>query len=226
MPDAFEDPFDDFEEFSPAAASASPVAEAEEAASVPSGDEAASVSVARDEPVSGAVFSLPERRGEMTAAVINPLITATRHVFEVSLGARVERTGLHLYDPAYPIHPISAVIELTGAAYGAVCLNLTRKVAFGVVARMTGETVDKHDAMVRDAVGEITNMIAGNTKAEFENLDLSLGLPRVLLGDAPTLPLPAFVTPVRADFKSDLGHFAVIFAFERAPDGLFARPAG
>jgi len=56
-----------------------------------------------------------------------------------------------------------------------------------------------------DAIGELTNMIAGAAKAKLENLQLSLGLPTVILGRSTRIAFPSRATPISIPFRSDLG---------------------
>jgi chemotaxis protein CheX len=59
---------------------------------------------------------------------------------------------------------ISAVIGLAGALSGSLVLKSGEAAARQMAARMTGVEPDEVDAMVRDAVGEIANMLAGAWK--------------------------------------------------------------
>ncbi|QDT65672.1 chemotaxis protein CheX [Calycomorphotria hydatis] len=158
---------------------------------------------------------LPDRTGELTAQIVNPILSATSLVFDISLGSKVRRTGLGLAGEKSSFHPFTAVIELTGAAYGTVCLNLPRRTAFLIVSQMLGKSMDKSDANVRDAVGEVVNMIAGNAKAELEQYDLRIGIPRIYVGSSEAIPFPAYQKPMQADFSSDIGPFSIIFSLRK-----------
>lgn len=59
---------------------------------------------------------------------------------------------------------ISAVIGLAGAMSGAMVLHASGEGAMRIAERMTGVPPDGVDAMVRDAIGEVCNMIAGAWK--------------------------------------------------------------
>jgi len=47
---------------------------------------------------------------------------------------------------------------------------------------LVSERYDEVNDDVIDTVGELTNMIAGNAKANFEQLEMSLALPTVIVG--------------------------------------------
>jgi len=70
---------------------------------------------------------------------------------------------------------------------------------------MLGERPDTLDAEVVDAIGELTNMIAGSAKAQLEQFAMSLSLPNVILGKNHTVEFPRGVTPIGIPFDSDWG---------------------
>jgi chemotaxis protein CheX len=59
---------------------------------------------------------------------------------------------------------ISAVIGMAGALSGSMVLHSGSRTAISMAERLTGLLPDGVDAMVRDAVGEVCNMIAGAWK--------------------------------------------------------------
>jgi chemotaxis protein CheX len=79
---------------------------------------------------------------------------------------------------------ISAVIGLAGALSGSLVLQSTEEVARRMAALMTGVDPETVDAMVRDAVGEIANMLAGAWKGLDRQLSSGclLSTPTVVAG--------------------------------------------
>lgn len=59
---------------------------------------------------------------------------------------------------------LSAVIGMAGALSGSMVLHSGSRAAVSIAERLTGMQPDGIDAMVRDAVGEVCNMIAGAWK--------------------------------------------------------------
>jgi chemotaxis protein CheX len=59
---------------------------------------------------------------------------------------------------------ISAVIGMAGALSGSMMLHSCSRAAISITERLTGIAPEGVDAMVRDAFGEICNMIAGAWK--------------------------------------------------------------
>jgi chemotaxis protein CheX len=86
---------------------------------------------------------------------------ATNEVFATMLGSGCAPTsqGTPADDGT-----ISAVIGLAGAMSGSMVLHASSAAAMRMAERMTGIPITEVDAMVRDAVGEVCNMIAGAWK--------------------------------------------------------------
>lgn len=61
---------------------------------------------------------------------------------------------------------ISAVIGLAGAMSGSLVLHTSGVAAMRIAERMTGIAPESVDGMVRDAVGEVCNMVAGAWKGQ------------------------------------------------------------
>jgi chemotaxis protein CheX len=59
---------------------------------------------------------------------------------------------------------ISAVIGLAGTLSGSLVLHASGAAAMRIAERMTGSAPEELDGMVRDAIGEVCNMIAGAWK--------------------------------------------------------------
>jgi CheY-specific phosphatase CheX len=83
--------------------------------------------------------------------------------------------------------PYCARVFIDGAFTGAVCLRCTRAFAERAATAMYGEEFGDRDEATRDAVAELTNMIAGNIKSLVSaqiGTTCGLSLPVVTLGEA------------------------------------------
>lgn len=148
-----------------------------------------------------------------TADCVNPVLTATREVFERMLGCTPRRTGLVLRGDSPQGCHVSGVVCVTGGVSGSIVVRLPKPAALEVLKRMTGaEPVDITDE-VRDAVGELTNMIAGAARSTLADLELDLSPPRVVSGEAEDVSYPADVQPFCILFESDLGPFQIEVGF-------------
>jgi chemotaxis protein CheX len=152
-------------------------------------------------------------KSALTAEYINPVISATSTVFETMLDCKPERTGLMLKETASPKHEVSAVIGVTGKAAGTIVLSLSRGTALEVLNRMVGIETTEITADVCDAVGELTNMIAGSAKAQMERLELSISIPNVISGPGHIIHYPSNVKPICIVFESEIGPFTIEVGF-------------
>jgi chemotaxis protein CheX len=153
-------------------------------------------------------------RAQTITRYLNPIIQSTINTFEMMLNSSAKRTGIVLSSGRMEGPSLSAVISLTGKANGTIVLNVHNEVAFNVFERMLGIKPDAVNDEVRDAVGELVNMIAGGAKAQLKELELSLGIPNLIDGDSYALHFPTDMErPLSIEFTSDIGKFTIDFSF-------------
>lgn len=153
------------------------------------------------------------RPAALTAEYINPVISATRSVFEMMLDCVPTRTGLRLKTQGEASQEVSAVIGVSGSAAGTIIVGLPLSVACAVLERMVGDSATTVTPAVCDAVGELTNMIAGAAKAQLAKYELSISLPNVIAGSKYIMHSPADSQPMVISFDSDIGPFVIEVAF-------------
>ena len=136
---------------------------------------------------------------------VNPFIRSLHNTFQTMLGCEVHRGGVRLKESNRAVHPISGVIGLSGLAIGTVVLNLSEQLALKAASIMLMSETTEIDADVIDAVGELTNMIAGAAKAHLEEYQLQVSLPNVVTGIDHEICFPSNVTPICVDFETSLG---------------------
>ncbi len=154
-------------------------------------------------------------QSEMISEYVNPLLSATRNVFEMMLGCTPKRVGLTLKQHCRAEQAVSGVIGLTGRAVGTIVLQLPTNMAIEVLFRMVGTRAETINSEVCDAVGELTNMIAGAAEAQLSHLNLSLSLPTVINGYSYDVSYPSDVVPFCILFESDLGSFVIETGFSQ-----------
>jgi chemotaxis protein CheX len=101
---------------------------------------------------------------------ILPLVTTCKEVFRDICRTDVDvgRAFFAVKDDPVSDCDISGVIKLSGGTSGAVAIALKDITAFTITSALTGKTYESLDDDVTDAVGELTNIIAGNVKKYFE----------------------------------------------------------
>jgi len=145
----------------------------------------------------------------MQAEYINPFIRSLRNTFQTMLACEAHRGQLSVGLGA-PTDGVSGVIGLSGKARGTVVLNMSPQVALKAASVMLAEDVTEVNADVLDAVGELTNIIAGNAKAQLEQYDLRVSLPNVVTGNDHRLHLPSDVTPLCVPFDCPWGPISLV----------------
>ncbi len=88
---------------------------------------------------------------------------ATDEVFSTMMGVNCPPAPAHMTHGAED-EMISAVIGLAGALSGSLVLYTSGTAAIRIAEKMMGIAPEEVDGMVRDAIGEVCNMVAGAWK--------------------------------------------------------------
>ncbi len=106
---------------------------------------------------------------------------------------------------------VSGIIGLTGAARGSLALSFSEKSILKIVSNMLGEEIPSINSDIKDAVGELTNMVSGSArqKLEAEGYSIVAAIPTVVAGKnhqiAHVLGGPSIIIP----FEIEEGTFVV-----------------
>lgn len=115
---------------------------------------------------------------------INPFLSAVIDVLGTM--AMVEATpGMpYLNTKRTAVGDVTGLIGVTGYAEGVVSLTLDESCILAIVTNMLGEEFRKINDEIVDAVGELTNMIAGQARAHLANdgLKFQASTPTVITG--------------------------------------------
>ena len=149
----------------------------------------------------------------MRVEYINPFIAALQNAFSTMLSCEVHRGQIMLKNGNNPQYDISGIIGLSGKAVGTVVLSLSKDVAVKAASTLLMSETTEINADVIDAVGELTNMVAGAAKAELEEFNLQVSLPNVITGLGHTIRFPSDVTPITVPFSSEWGNLALEVGF-------------
>lgn len=129
---------------------------------------------------------------------------AAREVFEIMLGCKLEGRE----EPESSPGELTAMVGLAGQLCGLVTLRCTAKSAASMASRMLGTEIQQADKQMFDAIGEITNMVAGNFKNKLTGM-----------GDKCMLSVPTVISGSDYSCRSmaDTGPLQVMVIFEGAP---------
>ncbi len=158
----------------------------------------------------------------MKAEYINPFISALSNTFATMLDTQVRRGKVSLKADECPMHEITGVIGLSSdKAVGAVVLSVSENVALQAASAMLLTEVNEVTDEVVDAIGELTNVVAGAGKAELEEYHLSSSLPNVITGRDHAIRFPSETAPICVHFESDWGPLTLEVGLTLVPE-----PAG
>ncbi len=136
---------------------------------------------------------------------INPFIAATLEALEVMASVRPQRGSPFVKQGSAAKGDISGVIGLAGEASGSVAVTFPAALAGRIYANMVGEDADGLSDEIRDAVGELANMIAGGAKATLaeQGFDFRIAIPTIVVGPGHTIDHkgdgPCLVVPFDLD---------------------------
>jgi chemotaxis protein CheX len=147
---------------------------------------------------------------KMNAGHMSPFVESAKETFSTMVGLNVQMDKLFVKDNDARFSPaVSGIIGLTGDVQGVVIIEFPLETALAVVSRLIGEEVTNIDDDVTDAIGEIANIISGSAKKDLDGLNVSIGLPTVVIGTDYVLHLSKDASSLCAAMTSDAGNFII-----------------
>ncbi len=142
---------------------------------------------------------------------INPFIEAAEEIMDTVAMLKLKRGKLELRENSTVAYDVSGIIGITGEAVGSIALSFPKKTAIAAVSNFIGEEVLGIDSDTTDAIGELTNMVAGRAKKRFSerNIKLKISTPNVVVGKNHTIVAPKNTPSIVIPFESDAGELAI-----------------
>jgi len=147
----------------------------------------------------------------MNVKFINPFLEATIDVLKTMAFVEPTSGKPYLKKDNVAKGDISAIIGLTGSARGSLALTFSESSIVKIVSNMLGEEINEINGDIKDAVGEITNMVSGaaRKKLEAEGFSIAAAIPTVVTGKGHSIVHvmggPSIIIP----FTTDYGPFVV-----------------
>ncbi|MCE5273782.1 MAG: chemotaxis protein CheX [Syntrophaceae bacterium] len=152
----------------------------------------------------------------MDVTLINPFIEATLHVLS-SLAFTEARAGKpYLKNDSLAQGDVSGIVGLTGETSGTLSVSFSEQSILAIVSSMFGEPVNKIDEEVKDAVGEILNIVSGQArqKLEMKGRTLKGAIPTVITGKNHTISHITKHPIIAIPFDTDNGTFTIEVCLE------------
>ncbi len=106
----------------------------------------------------------------MDAALVNPFIEGTLHILDTTAFVKVKPEPFFLKKDRKHLGDISGFLEISGDLSGTAAISFSEKSILGIVSAMFGEDMTEINEEIHDAVGEISNMVAGHVTTKVAEL--------------------------------------------------------
>ncbi len=118
----------------------------------------------------------------MDVRLINPFVQSVKRVFETMVHVKMNVGKPFLKGDRVCSADVSGIIGFSGDAAGCVVLSFANDVACKAASQFACTEIDGNHPDFADAIGELANMVAGNAKKEFADLNIQISLPSVVIG--------------------------------------------
>ncbi len=122
----------------------------------------------------------------MKAEYINPFLEATMTVMNSLCGVDTKFDNVYIREASYTVSDLIIIIGVTGKVRGQAILSMGEDTAKSIASYMMGGIpVESIDAMAKSAIGELGNMIMGNTCSIFYGRGIAIDItpPTILTGE-------------------------------------------
>ncbi|MBI5582935.1 MAG: chemotaxis protein CheX [Deltaproteobacteria bacterium] len=120
----------------------------------------------------------------MKVELINPFLEATVSVIKTMAFVDIQAGQPFIKKGTVSRGDISGVVGMTGETEGSMSLTFSQECICHIVSNMFGERISDITEEVKDAVGELTNMISGDARRRLEanGIRLAGAIPSVICG--------------------------------------------
>ena len=142
------------------------------------------------------------------------LVNATLEVFASMIFIDIAQESAEA--DTQPVDPnVSSLIGLAGDLKGLLAVHCPESVALGITSAMLGMEVTEMGEDVKDALGEIANMVAGGLKISLsdEGKKIELAIPTTVVGKAIRTSGLSGATRSTVTFSTPLGRFGIEVRF-------------
>jgi chemotaxis protein CheX len=144
----------------------------------------------------------------MDVKIINPFIMATQSVFKTMLGLDINLSKPILKTERKSSGDITGIMGLVGDKQGTITISFWEKGAMFVFKTLVGEECSSITPDVVDSIGEITNIISGQARKEFEKagINLKASIPMVVVGKGVEVSFITTIPIVQLPFSFAIGN--------------------
>ncbi len=153
----------------------------------------------------------------MEAKLVNPFIEGALYILDTTALVKAKPESIFLKKNLVSQGDISGMLNIDGDVTGSVAVVFYKNTILGVVSAMFGEEMTDMNEEIDDAVGEISNMIAGHVTTKMSEMgkQVKIKLSGVASGTNHVIEHAKGSGPVLvAPFKTTKGRFSIEMAFK------------
>ena len=152
----------------------------------------------------------------MKVELINPFIEATLNVLETTSSITTNPLEPFVKKDNIALGCVTGLIDLNGEYSASVAITFTETCILKIVSNMFGEEITKVDEDIYDAVGEISNMIAGQVSLSITEFGESLKatFKKVLSENKHQIDHIVKKPILAVPFSTDAGEFTIEVSFK------------
>jgi chemotaxis protein CheX len=152
----------------------------------------------------------------MDVILINPFIEATLHVLTSMAFTKATVGKPYLKKDDVAKGDVSGIVGLSGEARGTISVSFSEESILAIVSNMFGEKISEINDEVKDAVGEILNIVSGQARQKLETMGRTLkgAIPTVITGKNHSISHITKQPIVAIPFETDNGNFTIEVCIE------------
>ncbi len=153
---------------------------------------------------------------ELKAEVINPFLEATVSVVKTMALVEPVPGKPYIKKGNSAVGDVSGIVGITGMTEGSICLTFSKSCILSIVSKMFGEDQKEINEEVKDAVGELTNMISGDSRRRLEAIGYCFNgaIPSVVSGKGHEIKHITKGPILSIPFSTNHGNFTVEVCFK------------
>ena len=144
----------------------------------------------------------------MDVTLVNPFIEGTLHILDTTAFVKVTPESPYLKTTSLTQGDITGFLEISGDLSGTAAISFSKKSILGIVSAMFGEEMTEINDEIADAVGEISNMVAGHVTTKIAELSkkIKVKFVEIIMGEGqPLSHNPAGSHTVSIPFRTTKG---------------------
>ncbi len=152
----------------------------------------------------------------MDVNLVNPFIDATIHVLSSMAFTHAHVGKPYLKKDNLAKGDVTGIVGLIGETRGTLSISFSEECILSIVSKMFGEEITDIDEEVKDAVGEILNIVSGQARQKLETQGRMLkgAIPTVISGKNHSITHITSQSVIAIPFSTDTGKFTIEICLE------------